>query len=794
MRLSLLAVAPLVFLLACPEASPPNKGGDAGPDSGTNTSTSADATTNPVDDSGVLADSGVEDSGQEDRDSGVPPDGGSSSGLLRERSCETVVRYRPTGGRDIFLAGSWDGFQPTATRMTDPEVDGEYVATLNLQPGIYSYKFVVDGNWLLDPAHKYRAHQDGIENSGLRVPNCREPLIEFVSKSGTQNGAGRGTLSTRIRYTEANAGPGPDPARFVLTVKSDGVSRPLTASEFSFNGDTWELDVNLSGLADGKHTISAVMPNMGGTASNNLLVPVWIEADAFDWRDAIIYMIMTDRFRDGSSANNAPPTAGAVPTADFMGGDLQGVTQKIEEGYFDALGVKSIWFTPFNVNPTGSYGDGDGVHSVTGYHGYWPIDPRRVDDRLGGDQALRDMVAAAHRHGIRVLMDFVINHVHEQHPYVQQHPEWFSTLANGCVCGTNGCDWTERRLDCLFKPYMPDINWMNNEAAETFIVDALWWLDEFDLDGLRVDAVKHVPDGAIFNLATRIEEDFERAGTRYFLVGETAMGWGDCDPRDPNCNAENYGTISRYVGEHALDGQFDFVLHHGTAKNVFAYETRGMIHADVWTQASQYRYPAGAIMTPYVGSHDESRFTSHVTDPNLTGNKWPEQSLPQQPMSDIAYRKLGLAETWNLTIPGAPLLYYGDEYGEFGASDPDNRHFMRFGNDLSTDEAELFAWVRAVGTARWELPQLRRGELSTLFVNETFWAYQRSLSSTNEFAIVALNRSAMPATHTISLDARFGVQQGQQLRDRISGATLNATAANTVEIQLGPYSAAIIAR
>jgi glycosidase len=789
MRAQILAVAPLVFVLACPSANPPTKAVDAGPDSGTMTSTTTDAAVGAdvlEDSDGGLRDSGIEDGGGDD------PDGGGSN-LLRERSCETVVRYRPTGGRDIFIAGSWDGFSPTSNPMTDPEVDGEYVARLNLEPGLYSYKFVVDGNWLLDPGHKYRAHQDGVENSGLRVPNCREPLIEFVSKSGTQNGAGRGAMSVLVRYTEANGGEGPDPARFALTLKSDGTERPLTAGEMSFNADSWEMTVNLSGLADGKHTISAVMPNTGGTASNNLLVPFWIEADAFDWRDAIIYMVMIDRFRDGTSANNAAPIPEAVPTADFLGGDLQGVTQAIEQGYFDALGVKSIWFTPFNVNPTGAYGDGDGVHSVTGYHGYWPIDPRRVDDRIGGDQALRDMVAAAHRHGIRILADFVINHVHELHPYVTQHPEWFSTLPTGCICGTNGCDWTGRRLDCLFKPYMPDINWMNNDAAETFIADALWWLDEFDLDGFRVDAVKHVPDGAIFNLATRIEEEFERAGTRYFLVGETAMGWGDCDPRDPNCNAENYGTISRYVGEHALDGQFDFVLHHGTALSVFAYENRGMIHADVWTQASQYRYPSGAIMTPYVGSHDESRFTSHVTDPQLAGNKWPEQDLPEQPSSSIAYRRLGLAETWNLTIPGAPLLYYGDEYGEFGASDPDNRHFMRFDQELSVSEEELLTWIRAVGTARLELPALRRGELTSLMSNETFWAYQRAIPASSEFAIVAINRSAMPATQTVSLDARFGISQGASLRDRISGGAVNVPAANTVEIQLGPYSAAIIA-
>lgn len=786
-----LAVLPFAAILAaCPKANPPVK---EKPDSGV---ISADDSGVPEPDSGIVeADTGVvePDSGTPPPDGGIEPDSGTSSNLLRERSCDTVVRFRPSGGRDIFLAGSWDGFRPDATRMIDPEIDGEYTATLQLQPGLYAYKFVVDGNWMLDPAHKYRAYEANVENSGLRVPDCRRPLLELSTISGEQNGASRGSANLIFRYTEANAGAGPDGASITATLKGQGDSRALEAAELSWNADSWELGVNLSGLGDGKYTVAVSIKNEGGVESNTVYAPFWVEEEKFDWHDAIIYMVMTDRFRDGDPTNNPGPTPGAVSSADFLGGDLIGVTRAIEEGYFDQLGVHSIWFSPFNVNPVGSYGDGDGIHAVTGYHGYWPIDPRRVDERIGGDQALRDMVAAAHRHGIRILMDFVINHVHELHPYVAQHPDWFSTLPNGCICGTENCDWTGRRLDCLFKPYLPDVNWLNNDASNAMIADAMWWLQNFDLDGLRVDAVKHVPDGAIFNLSTQIEEEYERAGTNYFLVGETAMGWGDCDPRDLNCNADNYGTISRYMGPQALDGQFDFVLHHGTALSVFAYEERGMIHADVWTHASQYRYPADAIMTPYIGSHDESRFTSHVADRGLTGNKWPEQQLPAQPSSDLTYRKFGLAHTWNLTIPGAPLLYYGDEYGEHGAADPDNRHMMRFGAALSVDHQELLSWVRAVGTARWELPQIRRGDFTTLMTTETFWAYSRALPASGQFAIVAINRSAMPITQNVTVESRHNVGPGTMLRDRISGATVNVPSANTVEIQLGPYSAAIIA-
>jgi hypothetical protein len=99
-------------------------------------------------------------------------------------------------------------------------------------------------------------------------------------------------------------------------------------------------------------------------------------------------------------------------------------------------------------------------------------------------------------------------------------------------------------------------------------------------------------------------------------MGETAMGWADCGL---DCNAENYGTISRYIGPFALDGQFDFVLYHGVSYNVFAHDIFGMLHADYWTQQSQTQFPAGSIMTPFIGSHDSPRFVTLATYRGQTG-------------------------------------------------------------------------------------------------------------------------------------------------------------------------------
>ena len=315
-------------------------------------------------------------------------------------------------------------------------------------------------------------------------------------------------------------------------------------------------------------------------------------------------MVMTDRFINGEPSNDQAPSMGAVSSGDWEGGDLNGLAAKIRSGYFNELGIRALWLNPVNTGADGVWIASDGVHQVTGFHGYWPIKPREVDPRVGGEDALKAVVTAAHEKGIRVLMDFVINHVHEDHTYFRENPDWFNA---GCVCGSPGCDWTEQRLTCLFADYMPDVDWTNKAASEQFIDDALWWMETFDLDGARVDAVKHVDDLAVFNLVARVNERFETAGTDYYLDGETAMGWAGDRLED---NAAQYDTINRYMGENGLDGQFDFVLYHAVTNSVFSYGERGMLHLDAWTGFSQTEYTEGAIMTPYLGSHDTSRLVS----------------------------------------------------------------------------------------------------------------------------------------------------------------------------------------
>src|SRR5690606_8279353 len=126
-------------------------------------------------------------------------------------------------------------------------------------------------------------------------------------------------------------------------------------------------------------------------------------APAADWRDGILYFVFVDRFHDGDPSNNAP-LGGVEPPANYAGGDLAGVLQKIEEGYFDGLGVNALWLTAPLDNADGA-GIGDYGRAYSAYHGYWPSDLEAVESRIGTLDDLRAVVDAAHARGMAVFLD-----------------------------------------------------------------------------------------------------------------------------------------------------------------------------------------------------------------------------------------------------------------------------------------------------------------------------------------------------------------------------------------------------
>ena len=135
-------------------------------------------------------------------------------------------------------------------------------------------------------------------------------------------------------------------------------------------------------------------------------------------------MFIVDRFANGDKANDKPVGGQVHYDADWHGGDLQGALKVMQSGYFEKLGVRTIWLSPAQRADRQSR-DRRRQPVFSAYHGYWPVKARAIEPRFGGDPALRAFVTEAHKRGLRVLLDLINNQVHDDHEYVKTHSDWF---------------------------------------------------------------------------------------------------------------------------------------------------------------------------------------------------------------------------------------------------------------------------------------------------------------------------------------------------------------------------------
>lgn len=486
----------------------------------------------------------------------------------------------------------------------------------------------------------------------------------------------------------------------------------------------------------------------------------------FDWRDAVMYFAMVDRFFDADG--RADPVPGADggpadgPSAQYMGGDLAGVTEKMP--YLADLGVTALWITaPFEnrdgagaaINPAAD------PHRYSAYHGYWPspanivydgrggAEPRpRVESRIGTDADLRAMVEAAHGaesadgRGIKVLFDYVMNHVDIDSGLYAAHPDWWARdPGRGGVFRSCGIEdlweddyWGTR---CAFTDYLPPFAF--DEAPDALrwsIEDAAWWAAEYGIDGYRLDAIKHVPLQWLTALVDKLEEVVaDPPGGRFYLVGETF----DYFSRD---------NLARFVepGE-MLDGQFDFPFKRLLCEAVFRPDGDLGAFAD-WMDGNDGYYGPDAIMTTWIGNHDIPRaihFASgqiaNCSEGSFPGNGWTDDY--PQPADAAPYERLGLAFAVMMTNPGIPLIYYGDEIGLAGGGDPDNRRMMVWDDAaLNPAQIRLRAQVRQLARLRARYPSLGRGQRIThRGTGRDVWIYTRFGCGADRPLTVVINKA-----------------------------------------------------
>lgn len=635
--------------------------------------------------------------------------------------------YKPTKKfNKLTLFGSFNGWDRGNLPMTDNDGDGVFEASVPLEPGRYEYKFFGDGEEIVDP------------NNPDKKPN------------------GFGDYNSLFNVAETNLG------KLFLHIDGKEISKKETKLSFLYENEKDGNELSYSNLIslinnrripeskikilDGKIVFSfskaelkgknliRVAVNKNGRATNiqsvylNDGIPAGND-NKFNWHDGIIYSLMIDRFNDGNKFLNKPIKHDSLfIKANYMGGDLHGIIDKLNDGYFSSLGINTIWISPVYDNPNTAYKEYPAPHRwYSGYHGYWPISSADVEEKFGTMKKLKELVKTAHKKGIKILIDVVANHVHETHPLVKQRPDWFGdfNLPDG---RKNLRLWDEFRLTTWFEPYLPKFNFVGSQQAIDFQVsNAIWWLKQTGADGFRQDAVKHIPNEFWRTLTRRLKEEIELPkNISVYQIGET---FG------------SYQLISSYVNNGQLSAQFNFNLY-DIALPTFLDKKNSFKALDAETKKSFLVYGENNIMGNIMDSHDKNRFMSFA-DGDLDISKWSaiDEGWNNPPKVDDPknYNKAKLYYAYMHSIPGLPVIYYGSEFGMTGASDPDNRRMMRFGKELSQDEQQMLNDVSKIVNVRRNHPALRYGDFLTIHADENIFAYIRS--DMNERILVVLNKS-----------------------------------------------------
>jgi len=458
------------------------------------------------------------------------------------------------------------------------------------------------------------------------------------------------------------------------------------------------------------------------------------QAAAFDWRDGVMEFVFVDRFFNADPSNDCT-VAGADPAGQYKGGDWKGVTQKINEGYFGQRGINVLWLTVPVKNATVGGAGSDG-RTYSAYHGYWPVDLDQTESCFGSKQDLVDLVSAAHAHGLQVLFDFAMVHVHSSSSLYAQHPDWFWPLDfNGgqCVCDDGSvCPWNAQGQRCWFTNYLPHWNYTVTAAREYSVSRAVKLLADTNADGFRLDAIKHVDASWLLSLRTEVEKlaATRSPRPRMYFVGETY----DFGNRD---------YLKSFVDPATkLDGQFDFPLRLQLLESVVTRRAPMTALADFVATNDSF-YGPNTLMSPWIGNHDLGRVIHMAEDTPMWGDPYSDgkdrafNNPPTLPGYKAPFERLANAFTFLLTSPGVPLLYYGDDLGLPGGGDPDNRRVMQW-SGFSSDQLWLRSRVSALGALRKAHAALRRGHRTNLSATQDTYVY--SMSDGVETLYVAINR------------------------------------------------------
>lgn len=361
----------------------------------------------------------------------------------------------------------------------------------------------------------------------------------------------------------------------------------------------------------------------------------------FDWDEAVVYFMMTDRFFDGNESNNT--ASGADTYGDnpglYHGGDFAGVTAKLD--YLQNLGVNTIWITPIVENIKGVAVTDEGSKDVpynAAYHGYWASDFTKLNPTLGTTEEFETMISEAHSRGMRIMVDIVVNHAG-----YGTESTFADMLRDKSVSEGDIKSWQSG---------LPDFATENADVRAKLVEWQTSWMKDYGVDYFRVDTVKHVDSttwAALKNSTTEVNPSFKMIG-EYYGAGYAANG--------------------NTLGSGQMDADLDFDFNDQATSFVSGNISSVEKFLSARNSALNNTYMTGQFLS----SHDEDGFKAAL----MKGKEYTE---------DEATSAALVAATLQLTAKGIPVIYYGEEVGLSGLNNypyQTNRYDMDF--SLATED------------------------------------------------------------------------------------------------------------
>ncbi|MBX3249804.1 MAG: DUF1966 domain-containing protein [Myxococcales bacterium] len=580
--------------------------------------------------------------------------------------------------------------------------------------------------------------------------------------------------------------------------------------------------------------VLAVAACVDGELADVRTQPIATHVD--DWRDEVIYQLLTDRFANGDPGNDHRVDPSPATLARYKGGDYQGIIDNVD--YLEELGVTAIWISPIVLNVDADAG-------FDGYHGYWQVDLERLNPHFGDLATLRQMIQVCHSRNIKVILDIVTNHLGQVFYYdinrngrpdewlsggyptnpgdpqapagtpvtriTEYDPDWDPRGVQSVTSlGESGpapirffdmpeifrvpprpaifqrfevynrrgkvVDWNVREQVVLgdFPGGLKDIDTTRQDIRDEMVRIFSDWVLKLDLDGFRIDTIKHVEHEFWEDFARRVRERLAAAGKNNFLMFGESFGGGD-----------------------ALDGSYTMP---GQLDSVFYFTQKYVVYRDI--------FGAGGA-TSAIDRLLADRAVNYGSTPQDLGIGIPPQEalvnfvdnhdVPRFLWETPDRRKLHAALAYLFTQQGIPCIYYGTEQDFAGGNDPGNREPL-WESGYRRD-GETFRWIARLTRVRREYAALRRGDFTLRWttdrtgdaVDAGIIAFDRVYEG--QYALVVINAQGDHTSETRSPEGEammVGATAGTVLVDVLSGDRFTVGAGGELTISVEALGSRIL--